>query len=103
MGENDVVNGVECIDPLPLRAQVLLEQSEVFHGQRQLFGASLKKIQLLYSPLAAGGVAESSGPIDGFIARHRHEYKLPHLFGLKAGLRLGKGGISGSDLSVRLR
>ena len=32
VGQNDVVDGIECIHPLPLRAQHLLQQTEVLYS-----------------------------------------------------------------------
>ncbi len=45
--QNDVVDGVEGVDPLPLRAQNLLEQAEVFDCDGELLGAGAEENQVL--------------------------------------------------------
>ena len=61
--QNDVVDGVEGIDPLPLRAQNLLEQTEIFDRDSQLLGASLQEFQFFGGPLPAPELPSISNPM----------------------------------------
>ena len=56
--QNDVVDGVERIHPLPLRAQYLLEQAEVLYCNRQLQGAGLQEVEFFGGPAAVAGISQ---------------------------------------------
>jgi hypothetical protein len=76
VGQNDVVNRIEGVDPLPLRAQHLLEQAEVLDRDRKLLGAGLKKVQFFCGPAAAAGTAQQQQSDRRFVARDRDHYNL---------------------------
>ena len=98
VGEDDVVNRVEGVDPLALRAQVLLEQAEIFDGDAELLGASLQKIEFFRSPVAASGIAEQQQSEDSFVAGDRNRYELADFLGLKTKLVFGAASLAGGDL-----
>ena len=82
--QNDVVDGVEGVDPLALRAQDLLEQAEVFDRERQLLGAGLQKVQFFGSPVR--GVPESpssSSPMADLLPDDRNDHELANFLSLR--------------------
>ena len=85
--QNDVVDGIEGIDPLPLRTQHLLEQAEVFDRDRQLLGAGLQKVKFFGGPLAAAGIAQQQQSDGRLVADDRDDHELTNLFGRETLLR----------------
>ena len=83
VGEDDVVNRVEGVDPLALRAQVLLEQAEVFNGYAELLGAALQEVEFFRSPVAASGIAEQQQAQGRFVAGDRNRHQLTNFLALQ--------------------
>jgi hypothetical protein len=96
--QDDVVDGVEGIDPLALRTQHLLEQAEVFDCNGKLLGAGAEKLEFFRSPLPAPGTAQHEQSDGRFISCDGDDDKLVNLFARETGLGLGSSGGPRGDL-----
>ena len=64
MQQDQVVDGVEGVSPLPVRAQNLFHQAQVFNRQSQLVGRGDQKFHFIGRVVQAMSAAQSQGPDD---------------------------------------
>ena len=84
MRQNNVVDRIKRIHPLPLRTEHLFQQSEVLHRDGQLLPTALQELQLFWRPANRTRTAQQKEADCRFLSHHRQHHDLPNLLRLQA-------------------
>ena len=76
--QNQVLNRIEGVYPLPLRTQHLLGELQILSGDAQFLRRRFEKLKLFAAILPAARAAECDHANRRFLAHHRHEHNLPN-------------------------
>src|ERR1019366_1408549 len=68
--QNQILDGIEGIHPLVLRAQHLLQQPQILNRDPQLLGGRFQKLQFFLGVVPTAGAAERQHPNDRLLAQH---------------------------------
>ncbi len=83
MAQDRILNRIQRVHPLPLRAQALLQQTQVLHRNSHLAGTGVEKLQLFLGVRAWVRLAEGERAQRGLLPMHGNEHQVVQPFVLQ--------------------